>query len=133
MFAGRSVAVLLALSIPLGAIAAEATTTPLTDAQIEIVRSALEERLLDAQSARFRNVVFGDSLRSGPVDGMKTLCGKVNAKNRMGAYTGYVTFFGSWIEGGGLKGDAPLAYILGVDSEERSSSALMCADDLGYR
>ena len=46
-------------------------------------RSAMESTLNDPFSARFRRVSTG---RNG------ALCGQVNAKNRMGAYTGFQTF-----------------------------------------
>ena len=48
------------------------------------VRAGLETQLLDYPTARFRNVRVqksGDSL-----------CGEVNSKNRMGAYSGWTPF-----------------------------------------
>lgn len=55
---------------------------PVTPGQIAEARSALDERLFDYPSARFRDVRGRD----------KVLCGFVNAKNRMGAYIGWTRF-----------------------------------------
>lgn len=55
---------------------------PVTPGQIAEARTALDERLFDYPSARFRDVRGRD----------KVLCGFVNAKNRMGAYTGWTRF-----------------------------------------
>lgn len=60
-------------------------TTPLgppTDAQFTAAKRAFDEQLLDHTSARFRDV-HGDA---------GAVCGFVNAKNRMGAYTGWTRF-----------------------------------------
>jgi len=44
-------------------------------AQIELAAQKVKERLIDSDSAKFRN--------------QKGNCGEVNSKNRMGGYTGY--------------------------------------------
>lgn len=44
-------------------------------AQIELAAQKLKERLIDSDSAKFKN--------------QKGNCGEVNSKNRMGGYTGY--------------------------------------------
>jgi len=57
---------------------------PGTDAYQEAkAREAVARTLIDPDSARFRNVESRDG----------TVCGEVNGKNRMGAYTGYVRFY----------------------------------------
>lgn len=61
--------------------AADAFPAP-SDAQFAQARETLNQTLLDYPSARFRDV-HGDSRR---------LCGFVNSKNRMGAYTGWDRF-----------------------------------------
>lgn len=53
-----------------------------SEAQFAHARRELNERLFDYPSARFRDV-RGDDTR---------ICGYVNAKNRMGAYTGWKLF-----------------------------------------
>ncbi|MNR97638.1 hypothetical protein D3C72_288230 [compost metagenome] len=58
------------------------TLGPPTDAQFVAARRALNERLLDYPSARFRDV-RGNSA---------AICGFFNAKNRMGAYSGWSRF-----------------------------------------
>ena len=47
-------------------------------AQIEVAAQKVKEQLLDSDSAKFRN--------------QKGNCGEVNAKNRMGGYTGFVRY-----------------------------------------
>lgn len=58
-----------------------------SDALFSRARAALDEKLLDYPSARFRDV-HADAAR---------VCGWVNGKNRLGAYTGWKSFgvFGS--------------------------------------
>lgn len=53
-------------------------------------RDVLSDRLMDAESARFRNVVSKDVTREGQK--VQILCGQVNAKNQMGAYVGFRDF-----------------------------------------
>ena len=48
------------------------------------VRQRVKERLYDADSAKFSNVTFNADKGAG--------CGQVNAKNRMGGYTGFTHF-----------------------------------------
>ncbi|HWW12692.1 MAG TPA: hypothetical protein VN018_09250 [Brevundimonas sp.] len=55
---------------------------PATDQTFIQARSALDEALLDYPSARFREVTANAAF----------VCGKVNAKNRMGAYSGWSSF-----------------------------------------
>lgn len=52
------------------------------------VRTALEDRLKDAESARIRR------LQTNKVEGTLHLCGEVNSKNSYGAYVGYEKFYG---------------------------------------
>lgn len=58
---------------------------------INELRKPVLERLNDPDSAQFRNewLLFGWSSWSPDAN---VLCGEVNAKNRMGGYTGYVKF-----------------------------------------
>nr|WP_314136946.1 hypothetical protein [uncultured Brevundimonas sp.] len=60
---------------------------PVTAAQITDARRALDARLFDYPSARFRDV-RGTGF---------ALCGFVNAKNRYGAYSGWKRF--AWLAG----------------------------------
>lgn len=55
---------------------------PPSDAQFVAAQGALNERLFDYPTARFRDV-RGNSV---------ALCGFVNAKNRLGAYAGWTRF-----------------------------------------
>ncbi len=55
---------------------------PVTPSLVAGAKAALDERLFDYPSARFRDVRGRD----------KVLCGFVNAKNRMGAYSGWSRF-----------------------------------------
>ena len=67
--------------------------TPATDEQIEKARKSLEDRLLDSESARFKNVVIIKNVNT-------YFCGEVNAKNLYGAYTGYQQFMGLVLSAG---------------------------------
>jgi hypothetical protein len=53
-------------------------------------REVLSDRLMDAESARLRGVTAKDVTREGKR--IRILCGQVNAKNQMGAYTGFRNF-----------------------------------------
>lgn len=64
-----------------------ASPGPVTTKVVEDARRALDETLLDFPSARFRDV-RGNGF---------VLCGFVNAKNRMGAYSGWSRF--AWLAG----------------------------------
>lgn len=57
-----------------------------TDADIGNARDAVRRKLYDAESAQFRNE------RVYRVDGRTTVCGEVNAKNRMGGFAGFQPF-----------------------------------------
>lgn len=62
-----------------------ALTTPGAQPSAELfakVRDALDEQLFDYPSTRFREVTADDAV----------VCGRLNAKNRMGAYTGWTRF-----------------------------------------
>lgn len=72
---------------------------PATDQTFVQARQALDETLLDYTSARFRNVTAHELV----------VCGKVNSKNRMGAYVGWTDFAVS------LAGDSPTARTGGDD------------------
>lgn len=65
---------------------------------IDRARAAVLEKLKDPESARFRNI------RSvGPKDDLgEVICGEVNAKNEMGGYVGFQTFFFTPKDGGVL-------------------------------
>ena len=71
------------------------TCMPATEAEIEVIREAMELKLVDAQSARFREVCSIPG--HDKVKGDRVFCGLVNAKNRMGAYSGYINF--SYVDG----------------------------------
>lgn len=71
------------LMVMIAALALQGTGPgPVTASQISSAKAALNAQLLDYQSARFRDVRGTGA----------ALCGFVNAKNRMGAYTGWSRF-----------------------------------------
>jgi len=49
-------------------------------------KDAAAALLIDPSSAQFRNVHTGDD------DSLGTVCGEINGKNRLGAYTGFTRF-----------------------------------------
>lgn len=54
------------------------------------LRVAFEEKLKDAESARFRDIKHA----SHETAGLWFVCGQVNAKNSFGAYEGFQPFYG---------------------------------------
>lgn len=71
------------------------------------LKAAFEERLKDADSAKFKDL----TQKSSEAAGSWQLCGEVNAKNSYGAYSGYEPFLAmSFVEKG-----KPVQYmILGI-------------------
>lgn len=72
----------------------------------EEVRSALDARLIDYPSARFRSVYITrnpEAEAEQGEDGPGYFCGFVNSKNQMGGYVGWKRFMAAgdivWIEG----------------------------------
>lgn len=65
------------------------------DLEIERTRSWLELSLVDYESAKFRNVrvVLTPVNRRNPREIGLAVCGLVNARNRMGGYNGFKTFY----------------------------------------
>jgi hypothetical protein len=55
----------------------------LSPAEQEVIKTAVGERLFDAEAARYK---------FAPYKGGSQYCGQVNAKNRFGAYVGFVPF-----------------------------------------
>lgn len=51
------------------------------------LKAAMETKLKDAESARFRGITYYPKS-----DGMWVMCGEVNAKNSMGGYAGFEPF-----------------------------------------
>lgn len=58
------------------------------EVEIRAIRAALDDQLADAESARLKDIV----VRHGTDRGGHA-CGKVNGKNRFGAYVGYQTLY----------------------------------------
>ncbi|RUW41365.1 MAG: hypothetical protein E5V37_01810 [Mesorhizobium sp.] len=56
-----------------------------TKEEIEIVTSALSDGLFDPYSAKISDLFHG--MNKG------VICGRINAKNRMGGYVGYAPFY----------------------------------------
>lgn len=100
--------------MPFGVLAAG-----VSDTEIDAVKTAMEDRLADPFSAQFR-----DFKTSASDDGSKTVCGRVNAKNKFGAYVGFRYFIGMIFDRPGSK---QLAYIVAIDDDENQSARTMCA------
>jgi hypothetical protein len=93
------------------------------------VRQALDRELNDYPSARFREVFI---TVNGQADGRRGpyFCGKVNAKNRMGAYVGWTDFVASDVGIVDVRGDGDdflLDTLCGADDPRDSTdrSALL--------
>ncbi|QFY77843.1 hypothetical protein DUD43_09180 [Alcaligenes faecalis] len=85
----KALGLALGLTVAIGSVSAQEDITAASEADIEGVRLAMEQKLKDASSARFVDMILipGEST-------MSTICGKVNSKNSYGAYDGYVPFYG---------------------------------------
>ena len=82
-----------------------------TNSQIEAARRALDAQLLDYPSARFRDVRGND----------RYICGFVNAKNRLGAFSGWSRFVS-------VKSSGRL-YLDGSSDGDRSLIDTFCGED----
>lgn len=71
---------------------------------LDEIKAAMEDRLKDSESARFKRVVILD-------DG--TTCGQVNSKNSFGAYSGFEPFMAMKLSSGKF-------YVLDVGESSRS-------------
>lgn len=110
--------VMLALLAPV----ALAQSRPATEAEVERLREALDNRLKDPGSAQLRDVAILDS------PGMQWACGQVNAKNSFGGYVGYTAFVGALIDGSETTHGKPTAIVIGVDRPGEGHVAQMCLD-----
>lgn len=66
----------------------------LTSAQVNSIKDAATYNLIDPTTPLFRNIRGKYAKRE---DGTESIifCGEVNAKNRMGGYTGFSPFYGN--------------------------------------
>src|ERR1700754_3722253 len=80
-----------------------------TDAELSAIRAALDDDLADAESARLKDVVVRHS-----EEGDGHACGKLNAKNRFGAYVGYQPLYADVFK---LKNGKLMAVAWGTDPD----------------
>jgi len=105
----RALTGMLAIGLAASAAASpEPKPRPASAKEIALIRSSLDDRLKDAESARFKDVLI--YLRPGP-DAIHSICGQVNSKNSYGAYAGYSPFFGVLVD----KKPEPVVMIMGMD------------------
>jgi hypothetical protein len=93
---------------------ADAKVRNASKSDLQALRAAMEDRLKDADSAKFRNVRIGDEK-----DGSQVMCGEVNSKNSFGAYAGYTKFIAAYMKG--------VVFVVGVDDGEKTSASEACA------
>ena len=77
---------------------------PATESEISYLKDALQGRLKDPYSAKFRNVKIGPMSDAG----MQSACGMVNAKNSFGAYAGEEPFYAAIVP------DKKVGIIIGI-------------------
>ena len=94
-----------------------------TKAEIEVLRESLQERLKDADSAKFKDVYFGKGENSN------TVCGLVNSKNSYGAYAGYSAFVGMIFPGTEESAGKPIGMVIGVDTSDSPVALTLCSND----
>lgn len=85
----KALGLAVGFTVSVGSVSAQEDITAASEADIEGVRLAMEQKLKDASSARFVDMILipGEAATT-------TICGKVNSKNSYGAYGGYVSFYG---------------------------------------
>ncbi len=66
--------------------------------KIDLARNAVKEKLNDPASAQFRNDRVTEAEAGIKAKGGFYVCGEVNAKNRMGGYTGFTQYVASIIK-----------------------------------
>lgn len=86
----KTIALILVLSIQLSHAALAMTPDEAIGAAIHNAKSAVEQRLRDSGSVRYRNVGVYRPNASNPYP--QVVCGEVNARNGFGGYTGYEIF-----------------------------------------
>lgn len=84
-----------------------------TEAEVAAIRSAMQVKLKDADSAKFMDVF---------VKGI-TACGKVNAKNTFGGYDGYRRFLAFVIH---AKAGGVNAIAVSFDTDESNAATAGC-------
>lgn len=89
------------IAIVISQLAASQTAPTLNE---KLLREAMVNHLKDAESARFKSIVYKPS---GP-EGMWEMCGEVNAKNAFGGYVGFTKFIGAVVK----HGKKPPTYIV---------------------
>lgn len=95
---------------------------PATPQQVAAIRAAMQDKLKDADSAKFMNVQL--THKADAPDDMLIVCGKVNAKNSFGAYGGYKAFFGSYFTA--TKDRKAFAIIMAIDEDDSPLASTMC-------
>lgn len=95
---------------------------PATPQQVAAVRAAMQDKLKDADSAKFMDVQLTHG--SNAPDGMLIVCGKVNAKNSYGAYGGYKAFFGNYLAA--TKDRKAFAIIMAIEEDDSPIANTMC-------
>ena len=88
----------------------------LTGDDRSIIENSVKEHLIDPDSAKFSEI------RASIDRGEIAVCGSVNAKNRMGGYTGKAPFYGLLKKSGGA------SVFLVLSDIEASRSAWVAAD-----
>lgn len=87
---------------------------PATEQELEDIRSELQTKLKDADSAKFNSVQVKEKK-----EGFSTFCGLVNSKNSYGAYAGYSAIVGYFM-------DMPKRKITSVISMENAMARITC-------
>lgn len=95
----------------------------LTSAQVSSIKDAVTYNLIDPTTPLFRNIRGKYAKRE---DGTESIifCGEVNAKNRMGGYTGFSPFYGNIPNG---KTTAKVEFMDNGTEGMLGNAALLCS------
>ncbi|MFL6727878.1 MAG: hypothetical protein ACJ8FS_15390 [Sphingomicrobium sp.] len=111
----RVTALIAILALPSAAFAAHASR-PLTAPEKALVEHAIRAELIDPDAARFRHNLFRTS--------EDQYCGLVNAKNRMGGYTGYKVFSVNFTKSGGVIKQVTDVTVVATDNGDEPGGVL---------
>lgn len=110
------------LGLAIFAVCTAAHAKDFSASQKSKLQAAVKEHLIDSDSAKFKLPEY----KGGDI-----YCGQVNAKNRMGGYTGYTVF-----QVAVLPGTSSGFYVLGVGSgdlnDPTSSALIQACGEKGY-
>lgn len=92
----------------------------LSGSQVNAIEESAKYSLIDPNSAMFRNIRAKEIKREDGTQAVE-FCGEVNAKNRMGGYSGFSAFKGK------LEPGKPLIEFMDSSTDTYGNAAMICS------